>query len=386
MLAKPSNKVLLAIIPVINVCEVSYFKTHIDEYFIQILKVKLSEKIGFIISNKPDCAKLSETISQKGNEYISESTIYRFFFQSDKHVPYKNTLNIICRYIGHKDVFEFIKFLNDEKRMLYLNGISTNTNSSNNLLFHCIKNNSFKALYDFFESFDEKSHYFKTYTVLGLFDSLQLSKKQVEFYEYFASQKFIREYFLEQGHDPNFRLKNYDIAYFKYLEVIDKEKDIIQLQDYVFGNCVLFRYYFLKQNFEKLAVIGQKLYESSLNQDIRLKQLYVFPFIRYKAYKLWYLQVNNCNNLELQDYANYLLHLCEEIKSNYSLDEQKILFHTIGETFLFSSLPESFHQNLKSIFFKEFEKLPNIVYQKHLKYSLPYFEQNGLVYYRPLSI
>ena len=75
----------------------SYFKTHIDEYFIQILKVKLAEKIGYVISNKPDCAKLSELISQKGNEYISESTIYRIFFQSEKHVPYKNTLDIICR-------------------------------------------------------------------------------------------------------------------------------------------------------------------------------------------------------------------------------------------------------------------------------------------------
>jgi F0F1-type ATP synthase delta subunit len=361
----------------------SYFKTHIDEYFIQILKVKLAEKIGYVISNKPDCAKLSELISQKGNEYISESTIYRIFFQSEKHTPYKNTLDIICRYVGYKDVFEFIEFLNDEKRMLYLNGISTNINSSNNLLFHCIENNSFKTLYDFFESFDEKSHHFKTYTAIGLFDSLQLSKKQVEFFEYFASQKFIREYFLEQGHDPKFRLKNYDIAYLKYLEVIEKETDSVQLQDYVFGNCVLFRYYFLKQNFEKLAVIGQKLYETNLNQDIRLEQLYIFPFIRYKAYKLWYLQVNKCNNIELQDYANYLLHLCEKVKSNMDFIEKKILFHTIAETFLHTNLPETFHQNLKNIFIEEFQKIPNIVYQKHLKYSLPYFEQNGLIFLRP---
>lgn len=361
----------------------SYFKASIDEYFIQSLKIKLSEKIGYVISNKPDCAKLAELISNEGNGYISESTIFRIFFQSEKHVPYKNTLDLICRFIGYRDVFEFIEFLNDEKRLLYLNGINTGINNTNNLLFHCIENGSFKTLYDFFESFDDKSHQFRTYTVLGIFDSLQLSTKQYQFFDYFASQKFIREYLLEKGHDPKFRLKNYDVAYYKYLEAIEKNKDFLQFQDLVFGNCVLFRYYFLNQDYDNLALIGSKLYEANLNSEVTIADIHLFPFIRYKAYKLWYLQMKDVSLVKQKEYANYLLQLCEEFKPNHSYDEQKILFHTVAETFLYSNLPETFHQSLKSIFVKEFGGLPDLVYQKHLRYCLPYFEQNGLIYFRP---
>ena len=40
--------------------------SNFDEYALDCLKRKVSEKIGYQISNRPDCLKLSEIISKKG--------------------------------------------------------------------------------------------------------------------------------------------------------------------------------------------------------------------------------------------------------------------------------------------------------------------------------
>jgi hypothetical protein len=63
--------------------------------------------------------------------------------------------------------------------------------------------------------------------------------------------------------------------------------------------------------------------------------------------------------------------------------EQKILFHTLAEAFIYSSLPETFHWDLKQIYKEEFKRFPESLFSKHLKYSLPYFNENGLLHYRP---
>jgi hypothetical protein len=155
------------------------------------------------------------------------------------------------------------------------------------------------------------------------------------------------------------------------------------LQDFLFGHCVLFRHYFLTNQTEQALSVGKILFEAEDLADIPFQSLYIFPFIRFKAYLLWYYEISFESRKTKDDYAHYLLNLVKRLKANFEIPERKILFHTVAETFLYSSLSLSFHQILKELFAEEFKRIPEAVYNKHLKYSLSYFEQNGLLHFRP---
>lgn len=359
-------------------------KPQFGKFAIEQLKLKLVDKIGFLISSKPDCAKLSELISQSGKGYISETTLYRIFFQPHKHQPYKNTWNIICQFLGFNDCYEFLNAIQSQKESLNYNGIFISSNRYNSLIFFCIENASFKPLNDFFDSISETTDDFKTLVSISLFDALNQSSGQNEFISKFAQHKFVREYFFEKAHDPKFRLKNFDFAYESYLKGVNAYRSITDFQDYIFGNAVIFRYYFLTNQIGKALDLGSKMYSQFNSLECYQKDLFIFPFIRFTAYKLWYLQISGASSNDVLDYVHYLLDLCKKTKPHLAtFSEQKILFHTLAETFLYAHLPETFHWELKKIYVLEFKRFPELIYSKHLKYSLPYFEENGLLHHRP---
>ena len=358
-------------------------KPKFDQYSIDILKIKLSEKTGFVIANKPDCAKLSEIITQNGNGYISEATLYRLFLKSEKHTPYKNTLDLLCTYLGFKDCFDFLDHISPTKDFLHRNGTNTTIPSGDSLIFYCIENRTYKPLNEFFDALTDSTELFKETICISLFDSLQKSKKQIQFFKHFADHHYVREFFLEKGHDPRFRIKNYDFAYLRYIEKTDPNKSLRHFQDYIFGNAVLLRYFFLNHQHANALKICKKLYSEISDLEPCQKEMHLFPFMRFTAYKLWFLQMSDANKIKLENYAFYLLDLLEKLKPEYGFYEQKILFHTLAETFVNSNLPESFHQELKKTFVGDSEKFPYNISSKHLKYSLPYLEPNGLIYHRP---
>lgn len=354
-----------------------------DKFAIDNLKTKLNEKLGYVISNKPDCAKLSELLLATGDGYLSESTIYRLFFQSNKYKPYKNSLDILCRFVGFKDSLDFLEYLSVYRDILHRNGINSIKDSTNNLLYYCLEDESSRVLNRFFDGLQESPFLLRESIILTLFDSLEKSNKSYWFFESFSKNPFIKEFFLEKGHDPKFRIKHYDKSYQFYTEGLDKERDIANLQDFIFGNAVLFRHYYVNHSNENAIKIGRKLFGDKLSVEPYFKELYIFPYMRFNAYKLWYLEMTAANQNQKEEYALYLLDLCKRIKPLFEYTEQKIIFHTIAETFVHSSLPETFHEELKKIYFNEFKKFPENIYFKHLKYSLPYFEQNGLLHNRP---
>ena len=358
-------------------------KPQFDQYALDSLKRKLSDKLGFVIASKPDCAKLALLISQSGAGYISESTLYRIFFHNYKKSAYKSTLDLLCKFLGFIDCFDFLERINVTRGMLHHNGVSATDGAHKSLLYHCIEHGSFKPLSSFFDSIDGAPHQFKMGVMVSLFDSLLESKNQKKFMQHFAHQKYVREYFFELGHDPKFRIKDYDLGYQIYLKGVDKSKSIAQLQEYVFGNCVLFRHFFISNEEQKALSHGKHLYEELPTLEQYQKDLHCFPFIRYTAYKLWFLQLSMAAQGLQNDYGRFLLGFCKSNKSALNPFEQRMLFHTIAEVFVHSNLSESFHRNLKKIFKNEFEKFPQYVAQRHLRYSLPYFEPNGMLHIRP---
>jgi hypothetical protein len=356
---------------------------YFDQFELENLKIKLSEKIGFTIANKPDCAKLSEIITTSKNGYLSETTIYRIFFQFGKHKFYKNTYDILCKFIGYNDSIEFLEITRANKENLNTTFFNKEKSNYNSLLFFCIENKSYKPLNNFFEAIEKETHEFKNYISIFLFDSLIFSSKTTNFFQFFANQKYIREYFFEKGHDPKFRIKNYEIGYLNYLNCSEKYKNENQLQDYIFGNCVLFRHYFLNQKSQSALNIGKKIYTEFNTLELKKSNIHIFPFIRFISYKLWYLKITKTDELLIEDYACYLLNLCKSLKTELEYIDTKFLFHTVAETFLYGYLPERYHWELKEIFADEYKKIPEIVFTKNLKYSLSYFEMNGLLYHRP---
>lgn len=357
--------------------------SNFDEYALDCLKSKVSEKIGYQISNRPDCLKLSEIISKKGIGYISDTTIYRLFFYNGKHKPYRYTTDILSIFAGYKNSHDFLDSINATRETLYQQGINTTEKINKNLIFYCIQNETYKPLIDYFDSLEETPIYIKENVCLNLYDSLIASNKQVPFFNEFARNSFYREYLLEKGYDPKFRIQHYELAYLKYIKNTDINASIEQMQAFIFGNAVLFRHYYLNNELLKAKKVGKRIYQDFDSLDLYQNDLHIFPYIRYKAYKLWYLILSKTNQNIQIEYIQYLLNLCRKRKSNLSFYDTSIIYHTIAEAFLHSSLPEKYHWELKKIFSTAFDKFPDIIYSKHLKYSLNYFEPNGLIKHRP---
>jgi hypothetical protein len=355
----------------------------LDFYIIDKIKAALARKIGYVITTKLDCKKLSEIILSEGIGYISESTLYRLLLQSTDKNYYKSTLDIISVFLGFNNSKDLIDSLNNIKYHTIFNGINLIPTSKKNLLYYNIEGNNFHTLHHFFDSLDDCSIDIKGVTAISLFDALIHSTNSTAFFEKFARNKYVRNFLLEQLHDPHFRINNYDYAYKLYLKGLNIHTDINELQDYIFGSSVLFRSYYLKKNYKAASETGKKLYEPIPSLEEYNNNLHIFPFIRYSAYKLWYLNLVDEDSIKQFDYANYLIDLCECLQPNLNSIEQRIVFHTMAEVMLNSSLPHIFHKKLKYIFKDNFKTIPDSIFSKHIKYSLPYFEVNGLLYHRP---
>ena len=232
--------------------------SNFDEYALDCLKRKVSEKIGYQISNRPDCLKLSEIISKKGIGYISDTTIYRLFFYNGKHKPYRYTTDILSIFAGYKNSHDFLDSINATRETLYQQGINTTEKINKNLIFYCIQNETYKPLIDYFDSLEETPIYIKENVCLNLYDSLIASNKQVPFFNEFARNSFYREYLLEKGYDPKFRIQHYELAYLKYIKNTDINASIEQMQAFIFGNAVLFRHYYLNNELLKAKKVGKR--------------------------------------------------------------------------------------------------------------------------------
>lgn len=358
-------------------------KKTLDLYIVEKIKAELARKMGYLIANKSDCRKLSEIILAQGIGYISESTLYRLLLcPSDKN-HYKSTVDIISIFLGFHNSEDLIDSFNKIKYYVNFNGIHPLPTSKKTLLYYSIEGNNFQTLHHFFYGLDDCPIEIKEATAIALFDALIDTKNSHVFFENFAQTKYVRNYLLEQLHDPHFRINNYDYAYKLYLKGLNINKDIGEFQDYIFGSSVLFRSYYLKKDYAGAREIGKKLYQQIYSLEENNSGLHIFPFIRYTAYKLWYLNLVGENSIKQFDYGNQLLELCQSLQQKLNSIEQRIVFHTTAEAMVNTNLPYFFHKKLKDIFQDNFKAMPDSIFSKHIKHSLPYFEVNGLLYHRP---
>ena len=354
----------------------------LNNFTLSELKSQIAIKLCFQIVGKPDCIKLSEILLKEGYGSISVTTLYRLFVNFNGIIPYQNTLNVLSNFIGYSCWEDFIK-KNEVKNPNYT--VSQQKDISNNLIFHCISSGATKPLTSFFESIEETEYKFKVKIALDVYDSLLKINNPEQFFSKFISNKFVKEFVLEDGFDPGFRIKNYDYAFKLYSSNYSKINSLESVQDFVFSKAVLFRHYYLKGNLEEAIKIGSNIYSQNYITDNELESIYIFPNIRFRAYKIWYYYLIGKDKNTIEDYIIELIDYCYTIY--YSLDnlKKRIVFHCIAEVLCLSNVSVKYHYILKNIFKSEFFDIPNFVFEKPLKKSLPYFEPNGLVHYRPLK-
>lgn len=82
--------------------------TEIDERVLSLLKNQVVETCGFEIRRSVDCDRLAELISDRTNSHISGITFKRLFgFTKYPFSPAIQTLNLLCKFIGHQSWYDF---------------------------------------------------------------------------------------------------------------------------------------------------------------------------------------------------------------------------------------------------------------------------------------
>ena len=345
------------------------------------LKSQIAIKLCFPISGKPDCFKLSEVLSKENYGNVSATTLYRLLVNFKGIIPYQNTLDILAKYIGFLSWLDFVEKTEVKNYNYTINQQDLITNS---LIYHCIQSGDTKSLTPFFESIVDFEYKFKVKVALDVYDSLLKTEKPELFFSKYRTNKFVKEFVLEDAFDPTFRIKNYDFAYKLYGNEFKKVKSVDALQDYVFSQSVLFRYYFLSGKKEEAFTIGKKIYQETPIPPSDLDTIYLFPNIRYRAYKIWFNQLLGDKKSSKEAYIIEILDYCQHIYDSLDVYGRKVVFHCVAEVFCYAKIDLKYHLILKSLFKEEFLNIPHFLFEKPLQKSLPYFEANGLLHYRPV--
>jgi hypothetical protein len=353
----------------------------LSDYLKNGLYWKLTKTVNFPIYSKADCRKISEMISLKNLTPISESTLYRLFLTNNRNnYPYIHTLNTLSIFCGFKNWHHLESHLNELQNFEWTFGkLEKPTLTTNSLLKICIHRNELKPLYEFSEQFNEGLEIEKKY-LLGAeyFKSLKSNpNRNIEFFKNLSQLQIVRESFFELLADPSFTIKDYELGLKYYLLGIKPEHSAKALQDFIFGNSLLLRYYYLNNKSSEFKKLGKKLYED-YNFSIRdLNRAHIFPKTRYLAYKLYYFDFTN-DYLKIEKHTNWLMEFAEKSKKNLSINEQRILFFVMADAFCNCKLiNEEIQNKLKNIFMDTYKHLPANLISQPLKNTLPYLDQNA---------
>lgn len=355
-----------------------------DAFSVYELNLQLMKKLGYSIKSKSDCSKLSESIFKEGLGLISQSTLYRILLYDKEHKPFYNTLSIITQFLGYQDWEDFCKAIHSKKKFEYTNGHLSNSNIEKSLLYQCIQLESYKPLEELFNNIQDVEQEARDSITLALYDSLLAIPNTMPFFKHFRNNIFVREAFFEYGVDPTFRIANYDEGFKLYLSNYKPNRGLLDLQSFIFGNCVLFRHYYLKGELEKALFIGQTLYEKLLLSESEIDSIYIFPRLRYVSLKLLYLKLINISANQEENYVVYLLEYVKSVYSSLDYVNRRIVFYNIAEAFLVARISKTYQEQLKSIFENEFALFPLGLIHKPLTKVLSYFEPNGLLQHRPI--
>ena len=296
-------------------------------YYDKILLDKIFNKTGIYVTIKNECKLLSQIIASEKKGYLSESTLYRFFLSPNgKHKPYKNTLNILAQFCGYVSWNDFVNYCDSVH--LFTDASFLNK-TFDTIITDFVNKEKFNSLIDVFESVTYENYKTKEYVGLRTFMSFQKTTSFSNFVKKYGQHDFVRNILLEALYDPFHRIQGYTDSFQYYLEST-QPNNTNYLQDYIFANAVLFRYFYFN-DILKAKEIGKKLYDFPISSN-EFDAIYIFPKARYVAYKIWYLHLNETKKSILITYSDEVYNFIEnEFKTTNLLVEINIVYETIIE-------------------------------------------------------
>lgn len=296
-------------------------------YYDKILLDKIFNKTGIYITNKNECKLLSNIIASEKIGYLSESTLYRFFLSPNgKNKPYKNTLNILAKFCGYASWDNFVIYCDSMHLFTDANFLNKTFDT---IISGFVNQEKFNSLIDVFESVSDENYKTKEYVGLRTFISFQKTTSFSTFVKKYGQHDFVRNILLEALYDPFHRIQGYTDSFQYYLESTHPD-DTNYLQDYIFANAVLFRYFYFN-DILKAKEIGKKLYDFPIS-SIEFDAIYIFPKARYVAYKMWYLHLNEAKKNTIIDYLDKVYYFIEnEFNKSNLIIEINIVYETFIE-------------------------------------------------------
>lgn len=344
---------------------------------------KLCIQVGFPIRTKLDCLKVSELIDQAGLPGISESTIYRLFLlPKNSNQPYLHTLNILAKFCGYNSWNTFEQEQSEiEKIMFGFGKYEAKNTSFKSLIAVCIHNDELRPLLTYTEQFEQfKDYPYQAKFAEEIFQAVLTNKNNEAFFQKFSQFPVIRSQFFEILADPTFSIPNYETGIKYYLQDLNYEKSVKDLQDTLFGNCLLFRYYYVTQQTDKAKQLGKFLFKELSLNAIQTARIHVFPLARYIACQLMYFDILQQQKQVVTYFDPIIFELGQKMDS-YTNEEQRILFYSIGEALVMNSiLTKTQHEQLKMIFKHLFEAFPKRLFEQKLDVIVPYFNKNSSIY------
>jgi len=346
------------------------------------LKWRIQDKIGFNITNKLDCKKLSELIRDENLPVISESTLYRIFLvDNHKSTPYLHTLNILAQFINYLDWESLSKIFNDRAYFQMKYGQFTSENKfTKSLITCCIESNDLTPFIDFCEHLpanlsDEETHLIGEEIYFALLNTPN-PDQNIDFFKSTSHLPIIRRAFFEFMADPGFKIPHYRFGLECYINNIQDQHNI---QDFIFAKSLLLLDYIYKSDSENALIIAEELFDKKTYSEDELNSIHIYPCIRFLSYRIFYIE------LQGEPTTNYIKYLFKYIQNRYAAWdhlEKRIVFHTLCETFfLCQTNTEIQEKELKDLFKDLYLYYPDYFNEASLQELLIYFNTNSSATY-----
>jgi hypothetical protein len=357
-------------------------KYKISSYHLSGLKWYLEVKIGFNVVTKIDCKKIADLIQFELGISISESTLYRLFiWNNNNHTPYYHTLEILAKYIGYDSWQLLENEINSLQEFQFSFGKLSGSHNEKSLLQFNIHSDALKPLYNFLEQFPKDIDY-NHRMILGqeLFLSLKTNpNRNIKFFKEFSTLPVVRSSFYEFLADPDFSIPDYEFGLINYLNAIKPHHSLEAMQDFIFANTLLLRYYFTEGNKEQTVRVGKLIYDDLELSIDELEKFYIFPRLRYMSYKMIYFEVQGNFNL---DYFKQIESYTKKLFLDGTFEEQRIILHTLLDTLQFNpELQMKMIDDFKIRFEDFFQRFPNYFFNLTIKQQIHFLNPNAASIY-----
>jgi hypothetical protein len=188
-----------------------------ESFYLNQLKIKLEEKIGFKVLEFQDCRKLSDLLNND-KITVSAHTIARFYgILKEAHRPYTSTLNLLANFSGYEGYASFCSHIrrSDANALANSRGISTGDFSFTALEL-AIQMNDWKNVQILLDSFDFTCGTEKNNMTMFLGNAVRQHPSKYEFLKALTEIENGRHFFFESfvdEDDPGYyystALKNY---------------------------------------------------------------------------------------------------------------------------------------------------------------------------------